>query len=200
VERNDRLFAHVIRRVRQQVHHLRQQAGHVVAAHQLADGGERGGDCAAGEGRRGAGRGDGRARTDERVAAPQVRLQRVDGEDEQVVAVVQEERDGEVANLLVGHARLARLLHRVDVRERRGLAQQLQVNRAQQVLLQPRLVQLRVRQPLLERLRLARHDPVLLHLRLALADRLDERRELEALARPSGALGSLCEVQAERAA
>lgn len=152
--------------MREQLHDLGQHGGDGLLTNEAARGGER---CA----------------DDEVVVRPEVLLDGVDHEDDEVVALVEEERDGEVAGplererLVVGH------LDGVDVAEGGVVAEHLCVDEAEEELLHLAAWHVGVGEAALEVLELARDDAVLLRLGARLADGLDEVEELLGLPPPA---------------
>lgn len=132
-----------------------------------------------------AARGGERCADDEVVVRPEVLLDGVDHEDDKVVALIEEKRDGEVAGsfererFVVGH------LDGMDVAEGGIVAEHLGVDEAEEELLHLAAWHVGVRKAALEVLELARDDAVLLRLGARLANGLDEVEELLGLPPPA---------------
>jgi hypothetical protein len=132
-----------------------------------------------------AARGGERCADDEVIVRPEVLLDGVDHEDDEVVAFVEKERDSEVTGplererLVVGH------LNGVDVAEGGVVAEHLGVDEAEEELLHLAAWHVGVGEAALEVLKLARDDAVLLRLGARLADGLDEVEELLGLPPPA---------------
>lgn len=122
---------------------------------------------------------------DEVVVRPEVLLDGVDNEDDEVVPLVKKERDGEVAGplererLVVGH------FDGMDVAKGGVMAEHLGVDEAEQELLHLAAGHVGVSEATLEVFQLARDDAVLLRLGARLADRLNEVEELLGLPPPA---------------
>lgn len=152
--------------MREEIDDLGQHGGDGLLADEPAGGGERGA-------------------YDEVVVGPEVLLDGVDDEDDEVVALVDEERDGEVAGALEREGLVVGHLDGVDVAEGGVVAEHLGVDEAEEELLHLAARHVGVGEAALEVLELAGDDAVLLRLGARLADGLDEVQELLGLAPPA---------------
>mmetsp|Transcript_16350 Transcript_16350/g.41670 ORF Transcript_16350/g.41670 Transcript_16350/m.41670 type:complete len:240 (+) Transcript_16350:3043-3762(+) len=179
VQRHDRLLAHNLVRVLEQVCHTLDHRGHDLRVDQLRDGDER------------------RARL-EVVGRLQVAPDGVDQERDELVLRVQTERAREVSHALAEQIRLLRDVHGMDVAKVGGLAEHLDIHDPHDGLLgalQPNR-RGRLAQALTQRGHLIADDLLLLLLGLALADVLDQLKEVLGQMRPAHHNG----VQAPRGA
>lgn len=166
MERHDSLLPHGLLGVREKIDDLGQHGRDGLLADKPARGGERGAD-------------------DEVVVGPEVLLDGVYDEDDEVVALVDEERDGEVPRALEREGLVVGHLDGVDVAEGGVVAEHLGVDEAEEELLHLAAGHVRVGEAALEVLELAGDDAVLLRLGARLADGLDEVQELLRLPPPA---------------
>jgi hypothetical protein len=177
VERHDSLLPDSLLGVQEQLDDLGQHGGHGLLADEPTGCGESGA-------------------YDEVVVGPEVLLDGVDDEDDEVVALVDEERDGEVPRALERERLVVGHLDGVDVTEGGVVAEHLGVDEAEEELLHLAAGHVRVGEAALEVLQLARDDAVLLRLGARLADGLDEVEELLGL--PPPALGAHRQLPPDR--
>lgn len=177
MQRHDSLLPDGLLGVAEQLDDLRQHRGDGLLVDELADGDEGGGD-------------------DEVVVGSEVLLDGVDDEDDEVVVVAEEEGDGEVAGALDGEGLVVGHLDGVDVAEGGVVAEHLDVDEADEVLLHAPAGDVGVGEAAAEGVDLAEHDPVLLGLGPRLADRLHQVQELLRLA--PAALGAHGELPPDR--
>lgn len=166
MERHDGLLPYSLLGVREEIDDLGEHGGDGLLPDEAAGGGERGAD-------------------DEVVVGPEVLLDGVDDEDDEVVALVDEERDGEVAGALEREGLVVGHLDGVDVAEGGVVAEHLGVDEAEEELLHLAARHVGVGEAALEVLELAGDDAVLLRLGARLADGLDQVEELLRLTPPA---------------
>lgn len=166
MERHDGLLPHGLLGMREQLDDLGQHGRDGLLPDEAAGGGERGAD-------------------DEVVVGPEVLLYGVDDEDDEVVALVEEEGDGEVARALEREGLVVGHLDGVDVAEGGVVAEHLGVDEAEEELLHLPAGHVGVGEAALEVIQLPRDDPVLLRLGPRLANGLDKVEELLRLPPPS---------------
>lgn len=130
MEGHDGLLPNGLLRVAEQFHHLRKNGGDGLVVDELANGIERGAN-------------------DKVVVGAEILLDGVDDEDDEVVIVGEEESDGEVPSALEDEAVVVGHLDGVDVGERRVVAEHLDVDEADEVLLHLALRDVWLRQPAL---------------------------------------------------
>lgn len=147
MERHDSLLPHGLLGVREKIDDLGQHGRDGLLADKPARGGERGAD-------------------DEVVVGPEVLLDGVYDEDDEVVALVDEERDGEVPRALEREGLVVGHLDGVDVAEGGVVAEHLGVDEAEEELLHLAAGHVRVGEAALEVLELAGDDAVQELLRL----------------------------------
>mmetsp|Transcript_36428 Transcript_36428/g.86520 ORF Transcript_36428/g.86520 Transcript_36428/m.86520 type:complete len:597 (+) Transcript_36428:1320-3110(+) len=155
VQDHDRLLLHELLRVAESLEHERHEARDGVVVDQLAEGVQR------------------RAH-DEVVVVLEVLHDRVDEHDDVLRFLIQEERRGEIADLLEDPVLVAAGVDDVYVCKAGIVPEHLNVDKPEQILPHLGFVQVRAPEDRLERADLLGHDPVLLLLRSTLANRLDE--------------------------
>ena len=155
VQRHNGLLPNGLLGMPQELNNLRQNGGDRLVVYELTDGVEGGAN-------------------DEVVVGAEILLDGVDNEDDEVVVVAEEERDGEVPGALEGEGIVVGHLDSVDVAKGGVVAEHLHVQEADDVLLHLALRDVGLQQAPLEGFDLAEDDAVLLRLGSGLAYGLHE--------------------------